>query len=75
MQLHAGAGREFVGFRQAVAEDEGVVGGLDQQGGNADAAQVVAAGGTAVVVLGIAEAVQGGGDAAVEVPEGAQAVQ
>jgi hypothetical protein len=58
-----------------VAEHEGIILGLDQQGWRRDRRQVVAAGGTAVIVLGVAVAVQRRGEAAVEIPEGTHAVQ
>ena len=75
VQLQGCGRRQFGWFRHAVAKHEGVVRGLDQQGWCRDLWQVVAAGGTAVVVLGVAVAVQRCGEATVEIPEGAHAVQ
>ena len=66
---------QLAGLGHAVAEHEGIVGGLDQQGGDADRTEEVAAGGAAVVVVGVGVAMQRRGDLAVEIPESAHAVQ
>ncbi|MNJ73646.1 hypothetical protein D3C77_704690 [compost metagenome] len=58
-----------------MAEHEGVVGGLDQQRRDCDVGQEIAARRAPVVVLGVPVAMQRGGDAPVEVPEGAHAVE
>ena len=55
MQLELGAGCQLAGLGQAVAEDEGVVLGLDDQRTRTDRPEVETAGGAAVVVVGIGE--------------------
>src|SRR5690606_8362146 len=73
--LEGGAGRELGRFRQAARVDERVVFGLDQQGADAYLAEEIAAGGASIVVVGVGVAMQRGGDAPIEVPEGAHVIQ
>lgn len=59
-------------LQRQIAGHEGIVAGVEEEGGDADAVKEPAGAGFAVVVVCAGEAVEGRGDAVVEVGKGAQ---